>query len=355
MGRPQGTAMAPARQGVIGPRLAAVLAAGMRRRECLALIGGPAAWPFAAHAQQAAMPVIGFLGSASRDTYTVRLGAFREGLKGEGYVEGQNVAIEYRWAEHRYDRLPQLAAELVQRQVTVIVAGGGTPSALAAKTATSTIPIVFEVAVDPIRAGLAASLNRPGGNITGVVNLNVEVAPKWLELIRELMPTAATIAVLLNPTGGVLPEQFFRELEAAAPRLGMQLHVLHASGERDFDSIFAALRQKPADALVIGPDILFLVHSEQLGALMLRHAIPAIALYRPFVAAGGLVSYGASQTEPYRLVGISAGKILHGQKPAELPVQQATKVELIINLKTARALGLTVPLSVLGRADEVIE
>jgi len=347
--------MATPRQGCIGPGLAAILAPGMKRREFLALIGGAAAWPIEAHAQQASMPMIGFLGSASLDTYAVRLRAFREGLKGEGFVEGQNVAIEYRWAEHHQDRLQQLAAELVQRQVTVIVAGGGTPSALAAKTATSTIPIVFEVAIDPIKAGLVASLNRPGGNITGVVNLNVEVAPKWLELIRELMPTAVTIAVLLNPTSGVLTEQFLHELEAAAPRFGMQLNVRHASSERDLDGIFVALRQKPPDALIIGPDILFLVHSEQLGAQALRHAIPAIALYRPFVAAGGLVSYGASQTEPYRQVGISAGKILHGEKPADLPVQQATKVELIINLKTAKALGLTVPLSVLGRADEVIE
>ena len=347
--------MATPRQGCIEPRVAAILTAGMKRRELLVLIGGAAAWPLAARAQQAAMPVIGFLGSASPDTYTVRLGAFRDGLKGEGYVEGQNVAIEYRWAEHHQDRLPQLAAELVQRHVTVIVAGGGTPSVLAAKAATSTIPIVFEVAIDPIKAELVNSLNRPGGNITGVVNLNVEVAPKWLELIRELMPAAATIAVLLNPTSAVLPEQFLRELEAAAPRLRMHLVVLHASSERDFDSVFEALRQQPPDALIIGPDILFLTHSEQLGALALRHAIPAIALYRPFVAAGGLVSYGASQTEPYRLVGISAGKILHGEKPADLPVQQATKVELIINLKTAKALGLTVPLSVLGRADEVID
>jgi putative tryptophan/tyrosine transport system substrate-binding protein len=327
----------------------------MRRREVIALLSGAAAWPLAARAQQLAMPVIGFLGSASLGTYTVRLGAFREGLKAEGYIEGKSVAIEYRWAEDHYDRLPPLAAELVQRQVSVIVAGGGTPSAIAAKTATATIPIVFEVAIDPIRAGLVASLNRPGGNVTGVVNLNVEVAPKWLELIRELMPTARMIAVLLNPTSGILPEQFFHELEAAAPRLGMQLHVLHASTERDFDSVFAALREKRADALVIGPDVFFLVHSEQLGALALRHAVPAIALYRPFLAAGGLVSYGASQTEPYRLVGISAGKILRGEKPADLPVQRATKVELIINLKTAKALGLTVPLSVLGRADEVIE
>src|SRR5690349_1522397 len=241
--RPEGTAMATPRQRRIGPRLAALLAAGMKRRELLALIGGAATWPLAAHAQQAAMPVIGFLGSTSLDTYTLRLGAFRDGLKAEGYVERQNVAIEYRWAEQHYDRLPQLAAELVQRQVTVIVAGGGTPSAVAAKTATSTIPIVFEVAIDPIKAGLVSSLNRPGGNITGVVNLNVEMAPKWLELIRELMPTAATFAVLLNPTSGVLPEQFFHELEAAAPRLGMRFHVLHASSERDFDRAFIAVRQ----------------------------------------------------------------------------------------------------------------
>jgi putative ABC transport system substrate-binding protein len=327
----------------------------MRRREFIALVGGVAAWPLAASAQQPAMPVIGFLGSASPDTYGVRLRAFGQGLKEEGYVEGHNVAIEYRWAESHYDRLPQLAAELVDRHVNVIVAGGGTPSAIAAKAATATIPVVFEVAIDPIKAGLVDSLNRPGGNVTGVVNLNVEIAPKWLELIRELIPTATTIAVLLNPTSGVLPAQFFRELEAAAPRLGMQLYVLHASAERDFDGVFAALRQRRADALAIGPDILFLVHNEQLGALALQHAVPAIALYHPFVAAGGLMSYGASQTEPYRLVGVSAGKILHGGKPTDLPVQQATKVELILNLKTAKALGLTIPLSLLGRADEVIE
>jgi putative ABC transport system substrate-binding protein len=328
----------------------------MRRREVITLLGGAAiAWPLALRAQQPAIPVIGFLGSASPDTYTVRLRAFRQGLKEEGYVEGQNVAIEYRWAEGHYDRLPVLAAELVHRQVTVIVAGGGTSSAVAAKAATATIPIVFEVAVDPVEAGLVASLHRPGGNLTGVTNLNVEVGPKRLELLRELMPKATIIAVLVNPTSRVLTEQFLRALQAAAPALGMRLHVLHASTERDLDTIFAALGELRTDALFIGPDLLFLVHSEQLGALALRHALPATHLYRPFVAAGGLMSYGASQTEPYRLVGISAGKILHGEKPADLPVQQATKVELIINLKTAKALGLTVPLSLLGRADEVIE
>jgi putative tryptophan/tyrosine transport system substrate-binding protein len=328
----------------------------MRRREFIRLLGGAAiARPLAAHAQQPGLPVIGFLGSASPDTYAVRLRAFRQGLKEEAYAEGQNVAIEYRWAEGHYDRLPVLAAELVHRQVTVIVAGGGTPSAVAAKAATTTIPIVFEVAIDPIEAGLVANLNRPGGNLTGVINLNVEVAPKWLELLRELMPKATSIAVLVNPTSGVLVEQVLHELQAAAPTLGIQLHVLHASTEGDLDTVFAALGQLRADALVIAPDIFFLAHIEQLGALAFRHALPAIALYRPFVEAGGLMSYGANQTEPYRLVGISAGKILHGEKPGELPVQRATKVELIINLKTAKALGLTVPLPLLGRADEVIE
>jgi ABC-type uncharacterized transport system substrate-binding protein len=328
----------------------------MRRRDFIKVIAGSAiAAPVVARAQQPATPVIGFLGSASPDTYAVRLRAFRQGLKEEGYAEGQNLAIEYRWAEGHYDRLPVLAAELVHRKVTVIVAGGGTPSAVAAKAATATIPIVFEVAIDPIEAGLVASLNQPGGNLTGVVNLNVEVAPKWLELLRELMPKATSIAVLVNPTSGVLAEQVLHELQAAALALGIQLHVLHASTERDLDPVFAALGQLRADALVIAPDIFFLAHMEQLGGLVLRHALPAIALYRPFVEAGGLMSYGASQTEPYRLTGISAGKILHGEKPADLPVQRSTKVELIINLKTAKALGLTVPLPLLGRADEVIE
>jgi len=328
----------------------------MRRREFIALLGGAAAaWPLAARAQQPALPVIGFLGSASPDLYAVRLSAFRQGLKQAGYVEGQNVAIEYRWADGHYDRLPVLAAELVHRRVTVIVAGGGTPSVVAAKAATATIPIVFETATDPVQLGLVASLNRPGGNLTGVTNLNVEVGPKRLELLRELMPTAIIIAVLVNPTSGVLAEQVLHELEAAAPAFGMQLHALPASTERDLDTVFAALGQLRADALVIAPDIFFLAHTEQLGALALRHAVPAISSNRAFVTAGGLMSYGTSEADSYRLVGISAGKILRGEKPGDIPVQQATKVELIINLKTAKALGLTVPLPLLGRADEVIE
>jgi putative ABC transport system substrate-binding protein len=328
----------------------------IRRRDFIVLLGSAAAvWPVAARAQQPGIPVIGFLGSASPETYTVRLRAFREGLKEEGYTEGQNVAMEYRWAEGHYDRLPALATELVQRRVAVIVAGGGTPSAVAAKAATATIPVVFETATDPVQLGLVASLNRPDGNLTGVTNLNVEVSPKKLELLHELMPTATSVAVLINPTSGVLAEQLLRALQTAAPALGMQLHVLPASTERDLDAVFATLRKLRADALFIAPDLFVFTHYEQLGALALRHAVPAIAQYRPFVASGGLMSYGPSETEPYRLVGIYAGKILKGGKPQDLPVQQSTTVELIINLKTAKALGLTVPLSLLGRADEVIE
>jgi putative ABC transport system substrate-binding protein len=328
----------------------------MRRRELIALLGSAAVyWPLSARAQQAAMPVIGFLGSASPDLVVVRLSAFRQGLKEAGYIEGQNVTIEYRWAEGHNDRLSVLAAELVHRQVTVIVAGGGTPSAVAAKGATKTIPIVFAVAVDPVEVRLVASLNRPGGNVTGVTDLNVEVGPKRLELLRELIPTATIIAVLVNPTSRVLTEQSLQRLQTAAPALGLQLHVLHASTERDLDTVFPTLVQLRADALVIGPDNFFNARIKQLAALTLRHAVPTIYEFRPFVEAGGLMSYGSSETEYYRMAGICAGKILNGEKPADLPVQQSTKVELIINLKTAKALGLTVPLSLLGRADEVIE
>jgi putative ABC transport system substrate-binding protein len=328
----------------------------MRRREFITVLGGAAAgWPLAARAQQPAMPVIGFLSNSSPDLYTVRLRAFREGLKGGGYVEGQNVAIEYRWAEGQNDRLPALAAELVHRQVAVIVAGGGTPTAVAAKAATTTIPIVFAVSVDPVKIGFVASLNQPGGNLTGITNLNVEVGPKRLELLRELIPTATVIAVLLNPTSPSIVEAFLRVLQPAARALGLQLHVLNASTDHDFDLVFATLVQLRADALVIMPDVLFSTRSEQLARLSLRHAVPAIYEYRPFVAAGGLISYGSDETEYYRLVGTYTGKILKGEKPAGLPVVQSTKVELIINLKTAKALGINVPLSLLGRADEVIE
>ncbi len=327
----------------------------MRRREFITLIGGTvAAWPLIVRAQQPAMPVIGFLSSTSPDAYAVRLRAFRQGLKEEGYIEGKNVAVEYRWAEGHDDRLPVLAAELVHREVTVITANG-TPSSMASKAATATIPIVFETATDPVTLGLVASLNRPGGNLTGVTNLNIEVGPKRLELLRELLPAATIIAVLVDPSSPAVTEQFMHDLQAAAPALGMQLHVLHASVDTDFEAVFAAVAQVRADALIIGPYLSLNARMEQLGALSLRHALPAFFTYRPFVAAGGLVSYGANETETYRLVGIYTGKILKGEKPGDLPVQRSTKVELIINLKTAKALGLKVPLSLLGRADEVIE
>jgi len=328
----------------------------MRRRAFITLLGGAAtAWPSAARAQQATMSVIGFLSSASPDMYTIRLRAFHQGLKDTGYVEGHNVAIEYRWAEGQNDRLPSLAAELVHRQVTVIAAAGGTPSAVAAKAATATLPIVFGVALDPIEIGLVASLNRPGGNLTGVTNLNVEVGPKRLELLHELVPTATTFALLVNPTSPSIAESYSQALQGAARVLGLKLHVLHASTERDFDTVFATLIQLRAGGLVITPDVFFNARDKHLAALTVRHAIPAIYHYRPFAAAGGLMSYGSSETDYYRLVGIYVGRILKGEKPGDLPVQRSTKVELIINLKTAKALGLTVPLPLIDRADEVIE
>jgi putative tryptophan/tyrosine transport system substrate-binding protein len=328
----------------------------VKRREFITLLGGAtAAWPLAARAQQPAMPVIGFLSTAPSHLYEHRLRPFREGLKEAGYVEGRNVEIDYRWAEAQNDRLPALAAQLVQRRVAVIVAAGGTPTALAAKAATTTIPIVFGVAVDPVEVGLVASLSRPGGNVTGVTNLNVEVGPKRLELLHELLPSVTVIAVLVNPASPAIAESFTRGMQVAARTLGLQLHVLHASSEREFDTVFATLAQLRAGALVISPEILYNTRIEQLAALTVRHAVPAVFQYRQFVAAGGLLSYGSDEREYYRLVGIYVGRILKGEKPGDLPVQQATKVELIINLKTARALGLTVPLPLIGRADEVIE
>jgi putative tryptophan/tyrosine transport system substrate-binding protein len=283
------------------------------------------------------------------------LGVFREGLKEAGYVEGRNVTIEYRWAEDDADRLPALAVDLVQRRVNVIVAASGTPGAVAAKAATTTIPIVFAVAVDPVKVGFVASLNRPGGNLTGVTNLNVEIGPKRLEVLHTLLPAATDFAVLVDPTRPALAEPFLRAVQAAAGALGLRLHVLNASNERDFDSVFAGAVQLKAAALIIGPSTFFVGRGEQLATLAIRYKVPAIYQYRPFAAAGGLMSYGSDEAEYYRLVGIYTGRILKDEKPAELPVQQSTKVELIINLKTAKALGITVPLSLLGRADEVIE
>ena len=327
----------------------------MRRREFITLLGSAAVWPLAARAQQAAMPAIGVLSAEWRDLFADRLRAFHEGLSETGYVEGRNLAIEYRWAEGRNDQLPALAAELVRRQVTVIVTAGSTPAALAARAATTTIPIVFYLGADPVEVGLVTSLSRPGGNLTGVVTLNVEVGAKRLELLHELIPTATVVALLLNPTNPTLAQTLSRDLQAAARTLGLQLHVLHASNEREIDTAFATLVQLRAGALVIGADALFNSRSEQLAALTIRHAVPAIYQFREFVSAGGLMSYGTTVVDTYRPVGVYTGRILKGEKPAELPVQQATRLELIINLKTAKALGITVPLPLLGRADEVIE
>ena len=326
----------------------------MRRREFITLLGGAsAAWPLPARAQQRAMPLVAFLNSGSPDGYAPMVAAFRQGLKETGYVEGQNVAVEYRWAEGQYDRVPAMALELiVGRQVAVIVANF--PGVMAIKAAITTIPIVFTTASDPVQVGLVASLARPGGNVTGATQLHVEVMPKRLELAHELVPTATTIAFLANPTHPHT-EPLLKDLQAAARILGVQLHVLHASTERDFDTVFATLAQLRAGALVIGNDTFFTSRIELLAALALRHAVPAIYQDRPFAAAGGLMSYGGSNTELYRLAGVYTGRILKGEKPADLPVQQATRVELIINMKTAKALGLTFPLTLLGRADEVIE
>jgi putative tryptophan/tyrosine transport system substrate-binding protein len=327
----------------------------MRRRDFIKSIGGAAvAWPLAARAQQT-MPVIGFVGSNSPNRFAGRLRAFRQGLNETGYVEGQNVSIEYRWADDQNDRLPALVADLMRRQVAVIVAPGP-PAALAAKAATATIPIVFSIAGDPVQFGLVASLNRPGGNLTGVTSLNVEVGPKQLELLHELVPTATIIALLVNPTNPNLAESTTKGVQMAARTLGLQLHVLHASTERDFDTVFAALAQLRAGGLVIGADPLLNTRPDQLVALGARHAVPTIYQYREFVEAGGLISYGGNLTDQYRLVGVYTGRIITGKKPADLPVQQLTNVgELVINLKTAKALGLEVPMSLLMRVNEVIE
>jgi putative ABC transport system substrate-binding protein len=327
----------------------------MNRREFIPLLGGAAAaWPLAARAQQT-MPVIGYIGTGSRESDAFRLPSFHQGLSEAGYVEGRNVAIEYRWAEGQNDRLPALAADLVRRQVAVIAVPASTPGVLAAKAATTTIPIVFYIGLDPVELGLVASLAHPGGNITGVTGWNVMVGPKRLELLHEVIPSATSIALLVNPASPDLAKADSRDQQTAARSLGLQLHVLDASNERDFDTVFATLVQLRAGGLVIGTDSLFNTQKEQLAALTVRHGVPTIHQYREFVMAGGLMAYGSPTADLSRQVGVYTARILKGEKPADLPVQQATKVELFMNLKTAKTLGLTVPLPLLARADEVIE
>jgi putative tryptophan/tyrosine transport system substrate-binding protein len=326
----------------------------MRRREFIAAIGAAAAWPMATRGQQGALPVIGFLGPGLPEQDRDIVG-FKQGLNEAGYIEGHDVAIEYRWARGQNSRWPDLVADLVRRQVSVIFAAASTPGALAAKAATARIPIVFFVGIDPIQAGLVASLNRPGGNVTGVTNFNNSLVSKRLQLVHEAVPAATAVALLVNPTSAVLVEADMRDAETAARALGLQLHPLYASSERDFDAVFANLAQLRLGGLVIGGDALFNDSREQLAALAVRHSTPAIYQTREFVAAGGLMAYGGSRLDAFRLAGAYAARIMKGEKPADLPVQQTTKVELIINLKTAKALGLDVPLGLLVRADEVIE
>ena len=326
----------------------------MNRRELMLLLGGAAAWPLAARAQQKAMPVIGWLSSASPGPFAPFVAAFRQGLSETGYVEGQNVAIEYRWAEGRYDRLPALAADLVGRKVDVIATSGGTSPALAAKGATSTIPIVFETGADPVEKGLVASFARPGGNLTGFSILTAELMPKRFELISEMVPQAKMIALLANPNN-LAAERMMRDVQEAARAKGVQLHILKTGAEDEFEAAFAALVQSHAGALLVGNDPFFFSRRKELVALAARHAVPAMYEWREFVEAGGLISYGTSFAAVNRQVGVYAGKILKGAKPADLPIQQPTRFELIINLSTAKALGLTVPHSILARADEVIE
>ncbi len=326
----------------------------MRRREFITLVGGAAgAWPLAARAQQA-MPVIGFLYSQSADPFAHRLRAFRQGLKETGYVEGENVAIEYRWAENQPDRLPALVADLIRRQVTVIAAMN-TAGAMVAKAATTTIPIVFMSGEDPVRLGLVASLARPGGNLTGINFFNVELRAKRLALLRELVPGASRVAVLLNPSSAVLSESARKDVETAARDMGLQIQVLNASTSREIDAAFPALVRERVDALFVSPDGFFNSRRVQLANMAARHAVPITSATREIVEAGGLMSYGSNIQDTWRQVGVYAGRILKGAKPAELPVVQASKFELIINAQTARMLGLTVPPSLLATADEVIE
>jgi putative tryptophan/tyrosine transport system substrate-binding protein len=328
----------------------------MRRRDFVALVGGAAAaWPLSARAQQAALPIVGYLSPLDPEPSSTLVAAFRKGLSELGYVEGQNVAIEYRWGLHESDRLPELATDLVRRKAAVIATLGSNAAARAAKAATTSIPIIFTTGDDPVKNGLVAALNRPGGNVTGVTTMNIDIGPKWLELLHELLPAAKRFAVLVNSEDRLGTQSMITQVQAAALTNDLQIVVVFASNDHELADAVTQLAQLHAEALLIMPDALFLDRRQQIAALALRHRVPTIYAIRAFPEAGGLMSYGSSFAEAHRQVGVYAGRILKGEKPAELPVLRSTKFELVINLKTAKALGLTIPPTFVARADEVIE